>query len=265
MRIIRVGGLTVRAAIRTGRRDRPPLLVFNGIGANFELTLPLLRALPDVEVVLFDVPGTGGSPLPPLPYRFCGLARLADRMMRKLGHAGPIDVLGVSWGGAPAQQFACQYRGRCRRLVLAATSPGALMVPGRPSALLAMLGPRRYRDPQYLRRVGPRIYGGVHRKSGAALESHAEAMEPPHRLGYVYQLLAGVGWSSLPWLWTLRQPTLVMHGRDDPLVPLANARILAALIPDARLAVFENGHLFTVTRADEVASAMSEFLAAEAA
>ena len=53
--------------------------------------------------------------------------------------------------------------------------------------------------------------------------------------------------------------------RDDQVVPLANARILAALIPNARRAVFENGHLFAVTRADETARAMNEFLAAEAA
>jgi pimeloyl-ACP methyl ester carboxylesterase len=150
-------------------------------------------------------------------------------------------------------------------LILAATSPGWLMIPGRPRALLAMLRSRRYRDPQYLRRVGPKIYGGVHRRNPASLDDYANAMEPPHGLGYAYQLLAGLGWTSLPWLWTLRQPTLVMHGRDDPIVPLQNARILAALIPNARLAVFENGHLFAVTRADEVARTVNEFLEIEAA
>ena len=59
-------------------------------------------------------------------------------------------------------------------------------------------------------------------------------------LGYFYQLLAMVGWSSLPWLWTLPQPTLVLMGRDDPLVPVVNGRILARLIPNARLVRVEN-------------------------
>jgi hypothetical protein len=50
-------------------------------------------------------------------------------------------------------------------------------------------------------------------------------------LGYLFQLLAMTGWTSLPWLWSLRQPTLVPMGRDDPLVPPVNGRILARLIP----------------------------------
>ena len=55
--------------------------------------------------------------------------------------------------------------------------------------------------------------------------------------GYYHQIIAGVGWSSLPWLGLLAQPTLVMAGTDDPIVPVANGRILAKLIPDARLTV----------------------------
>jgi pimeloyl-ACP methyl ester carboxylesterase len=75
--------------------------------------------------------------------------------------------------------------------------------------------------------------------------------------------LATVGWTSLPWLWTLPQPTLVLHGRDDPIVPLANARILAALIPNARLRIFDDGHLLPITRPADVASVMHDFLIQE--
>jgi pimeloyl-ACP methyl ester carboxylesterase len=56
------------------------------------------------------------------------------------------------------------------------------------------------------------------------------------------------------------QPTLVMAGTDDPLVPVANGRILASLIPDARLATIGDGHLFRVTSASESAEIISEFL-----
>jgi pimeloyl-ACP methyl ester carboxylesterase len=63
------------------------------------------------------------------------------------------------------------------------------------------------------------------------------------------QLLAGVGWSSLPWLGLLKQPTLVMAGTDDPIVPSINGRILARLIPNARLVMIDDGHLFLVTSA----------------
>jgi pimeloyl-ACP methyl ester carboxylesterase len=68
------------------------------------------------------------------------------------------------------------------------------------------------------------------------------------------------GWTSLPWLATLRQPTLVMMGRDDPLVPAVNGRILARLIPNARLHMIDDGHLFMVTRPVETAMAVEAFL-----
>jgi pimeloyl-ACP methyl ester carboxylesterase len=74
-------------------------------------------------------------------------------------------------------------------------------------------------------------------------------MVAPTMRGYASQLYALAGWSSLLWLHRLRQPTLVMAGADDPLVPLPNAWILARRIPDARLEVFDCGHLFLLTTA----------------
>src|SRR5206468_12240933 len=115
-----------------------------------------------------------------------------------------------------------------------------------------------------LAKVGADLYGGIFRQQPELLAAHGQYMQPPHGLGYIYQMLAACGWSSLPWLWTLPQPTLVMHGNDDPIVPLANAGLLAAMIPDARLHVLDDGHLFPITRAAEVASVMHELLAPEA-
>ena len=80
------------------------------------------------EILIFDVPGIGRSEMSWRPRRFSGLARLANKLLDRLGYQR-VDVVGVSWGGALAQQFARQYPDRCRRLVLAATSPGAVMVP----------------------------------------------------------------------------------------------------------------------------------------
>ena len=70
----------------------------------------------------------------------------------------------------------------------------------------------------------------------------------------------GRGWTSLPWLHRLRQPTLVMAGDDDPLIPLINARLLHRLIPRSELKVFDCGHLFLMTRPEESAAAIAEFL-----
>ena len=254
-----VGGQTLRVGVRRGDDARPPLLIFNGIGANIELVEPFLDALDGPEAVVFDVPGVGGSPAPTLPYRPSTLARLAARLLDQIGH-NQVDVLGVSWGGALAQQFAFQQSERCRRLVLAATSPGHLMVPGKLTVLLKMATPRRYKDPGYMRRVAGDIYGGALRGSPELVRKHLTHVRWASDYGYYLQLLAGFGWSSLPWLRLLAQPTLVMAGTDDPIVPVANGRILASLIPDARLATIDDGHLFLVTSATESAAVISEFL-----
>ena len=256
-----VDGQRLRVGIRRGDGESAPLLMFNGVGANLELVEPFIAAMPDVEVVIFDIPGVGGSPPRMLPYRFSSIARLADKLLRKLGYVGPVDVIGVSWGGALAQQFAHQYPARCRRLVLAATSPGVIMVPGKLPVLWKLINPRRYRDPAYLKAVGGALYGGAYRSDARLLLVHGRQTRSPRGRGYLYQLLAGWGWSSLWWLRSLPQPTLVMHGTDDPIIPLINARVLSWLIPMSRLYVIDDGHLFLISRAREVASVVRAFLA----
>jgi poly(3-hydroxyalkanoate) depolymerase len=264
LRTVAVDGQPIRVAVRPGSgRHAVPLLVFNGIGASLELLTPFVEALdPAVEVIRFDVPGVGGSPLPAVPYRFTGLCRLAARLLTELGH-DEADVLGISWGGGVAQHFAFTQRSRCRRLVLVSTGTGALMVPARPAVLARMLTPRRYLDRRYLQRVAGDLYGGSARTDPAAVTA---AMNAHNRVGsvrgYAYQLAAGSGWTSLPFLPLLRQPTLIISGDDDPIIPLANARLLHWLIPAARLHVFRGGHLGLVTEAAELAPVVSQFLTA---
>jgi poly(3-hydroxyalkanoate) depolymerase len=255
-----VAGQRLRVGIRRGRHDLPPLLIFNGLGANLELVTPLTEALPEPEVIIFDVPGVGGSPAPLVPYRFANIALLADRLMTQLGYGSQVDVLGISWGGALAQQFAYQYAARCRRLILASTSAGAIMVPGKLSVLSKMVAPRRYTDPDYMQRFGGQIYGGSYRRNARLLREHMSHVRVPAGRGYFYQLFAAWGWTSFPWLAFLRQPTLVMHGSDDPIVPLINAKILAASIPKAKLHIVDDGHLFLISRAQEVAPVIERFL-----
>ena len=253
---IRLFGTTIRAAVWPGDRARPPLLVFNGIGASLELVAPFAEALGDVETIAFDVPGTGGSSTAPVPYRLWMLAMLAARLLDRLGY-GEVDVLGVSWGGAAAQQFALQNMRRCRRLVLAATSQGFLMVPGKLSVLAKFLTPRRFNDAQYRADIAGEIYGGRARTNPVAIDDFRRTS----KLGYFMQQLAIAGWTSLPWLPLLRQPTLIMAGDDDPVIPLVNARIMARLIPDCRLHVFADGHLFLIAQANEAARLVHDFLA----
>jgi poly(3-hydroxyalkanoate) depolymerase len=236
------------------------MLLFNGIGANLELAGLLASRLDGVETVIFDVPGAGKSPAPSRPYRLYWLARLARRLLDELGYA-TVDVMGVSWGGGLAQQFAIQYPRRVRRLVLAATTMGgATMVPARPRVLLKMLNPRRYMDREYMDDIAAELYGGDLRRDADVIRLFTDNAHSGSEWGYYLQMFAMMGWTSLPWLWRIRHPTLVLAGRDDPLVPLINARVHAMLLRNARLHVIDDGHLFLLTRARETAEVISDFL-----
>jgi poly(3-hydroxyalkanoate) depolymerase len=263
VRDVRTGGRTLRTAVRPGTdATAPPLLLVNGIGAPLEVLQPFVDALdPRRTVIRFDPPGVGGSPPPVVPYSLATFGPVVAGMLDRLGFDGAVDVLGMSWGGGLAQHFAVQHRRRCRRLVLVATGTGSLMVPAHPRVLGRMLTPRRHRDPEYARRIAGEIYGGTMRREPdrAARALHAHTRLGPRR-GYYFQLAASTGWTSLPFLRLIRQPTLVVAGDDDPIVPVVNARIMARLLPDARLHVYAGGHIALITEAAQLAPVVDGFL-----
>jgi poly(3-hydroxyoctanoate) depolymerase len=264
VRYVDVDGIRLRVAIRgTGR----PLLLLMGIGGNLEMWAPFEDALDPgvVRTITADAPGTGGSDPYRLPRRMRGLAGTMDRMLDALGY-GTVDVLGVSFGGVLAQQLAHQAPHRVRRLVLAATGVGLGGVPASPRVLLALATPRRYTQPDYFRRIAGDIYGGAARRDpDAALHgSLARFTKAPSTRGYLAQLYAIAGWTSLPWLHRLPQPTLVISGDDDPIVPLANGRMLSRLIPDSRLRIVRGGgHLFLLEEPARIAALVTDFLTAD--
>ncbi|QVT81106.1 3-oxoadipate enol-lactonase 2 [Nocardioides aquaticus] len=264
VRNVTVRGITARVSVRPGvgrHTHAPPLLLCNGIGLSLEGLQAFVDHLdPERGVVRFDVPGVGGSALPPMPYTIAALSSWVTAMMSRLGHRR-FDVLGISWGGGLAQQLALQSPRKVRRVVLVATGTGMLMVPGSPEVLRIMSTPRRHRDPGYAAAVAGTIYGGTMRTDpvrGSAL-LHAATRAGPKR-GYYYQLMAMTGWSSLPFLPLVRQPTLVVGGDDDPIIPVANPRMQARLIPRGRLHIYRGGHLALVTEADQLAPVVDAFL-----
>ncbi|MEH6695186.1 MAG: alpha/beta fold hydrolase [Hyphomonas sp.] len=255
-----VDGVTLRTAFWAAKNDvgNRPLLFFNGIGANLELTSALGDMFPDRDIVTFDVPGVGKSPVTQWPYRPWMLARWARKLLDQF-HIDEVDVMGVSWGGALAQQFAFQYRNRVGKLILCATTAGMTMIPGKPASLSKMVDARRYTDPNYMRDNFATLYGD---EADEQAGSHIDNLMAPDPKGYIFQLLAFIGWSSLPFIRFLRMPTLVMMGDKDSIVPLANGHILKVALPNSRLHVVEGGgHLFLVTRAEETAAVIRDFLA----
>jgi poly(3-hydroxyalkanoate) depolymerase len=258
-RYIAAGGQRIRVNVRRG--TGVPLVLCNGVGASLEVLDPLVEQLdPDCTVVRFDVPGTGGSPTSVAPYGFPYLAWVLGRMLSKLG-ISVVDVLGLSWGGALAQQFAFQNPRRCRRLVLVATGTGALMVPGRPRVLAKMLTPHRFSDPEYAASIAAQLYGGTVRTRGNDVaQLFVRQLHAGSKIGYLHQLLAGAAWTSLFGLPLLRQQTLIVAGTDDPIIPVINAHIMNCLLRHSRLHLHSGGHIDLVHNAAELAPVIERFV-----
>ncbi|MEE3062476.1 MAG: poly(3-hydroxyalkanoate) depolymerase [Actinomycetota bacterium] len=258
-RYVTAGGQRIRVNVRPG--TGVPLVLCNGIGASLEVLDPLVERLtPDATVVRFDVPGTGGSPTSVAPYGFPYLAWVLGRVLTKLG-IGVVDVLGLSWGGALAQQFAFQNPRRCRRLVLVATGTGLLMVPAHPRVLAKMITPHRFSDPDYAASIAGELYGGTVRAHGDDVaQLFVRQLHAGSKVGYLHQLLAGSVWTSLFALPAVRQQTLVVAGTDDPIIPVVNARIMHALLPHSRLHLHSGGHIDLVHNAVELAPVIERFL-----
>ena len=254
-----VGGARLRVWDTRDTYDGLPLVIFNGIGASLEVLEPFVQRL-RVATLVFDLPGVGGSP----PYLMLARMRFFSALARRALDAAGVDrahMMGVSWGGALAQDFAYRHPERTERLILAATSTGQISVPPNLSVMLHMAVPHRYLSPRYFRSIAGRIYGGDFRRNSAVVREHVARMTPPTMLGYLQQLIAIAGWTSIGWLGQLSMPTLVMAGADDPIIPLVNGRYLARRLPDAVLEVFDCGHLFLLTRGERSQRVVEDFLA----
>ena len=253
-----VDGRTLRVAVWRASKatTKLPILFFNGIGANIEAMAPMAELLDDRDFITFDMPGIGGSPDPVVPYNAILMSRIAALLLDRFDMPR-VDVMGVSWGGAMAQQFALQNTARTNKLILVATSAGMLMVPGNPASLVKMADPRRYIDPEFMAKHFKTLYGGmVGNKS-----EHIGRITPPSKTGYFYQLMAMMGWTSAPFLPFMKTETLIMMGDDDQIVPLANGKFLNFLIPNSELFVVKNGgHLFLLSHVEESIAKIRAFL-----
>ena len=253
-----VDGRRLRVAVWRASKatTKLPILFFNGIGANIEAMAPMAELLDDRDFITFDMPGIGGSPDPVVPYNAILMSRIAALLLDRFDMPR-VDVMGVSWGGAMAQQFALQNTARTNKLILVATSAGMLMVPGNPASLVKMADPRRYIDPEFMAKHFKTLYGGmVGNKS-----EHIGRITPPSKTGYFYQLMAMMGWTSAPFLPFMKTETLIMMGDDDQIVPLANGKFLNFLISNSELFVVKNGgHLFLLSHVEESIAKIRAFL-----
>ena len=256
----KVGNQKLRTAIwpgvDKGYGKRTPLLFFNGIGANLEIAQAFADTFTGRDIITFDMPGVGGSPDPVVPYRPWWVAKAAKQILLENGYK-KVDVLGVSWGGGPAQQFAWQNAKMTQRLILCATTTGVTMVPGSPKAISKMLSPKRYIDRDFLAKNFETLYGDSAEKG---VKEFSINMVPPSMKGYLYQLAAMAGYSTLPFIRRIKAKTLIIMGGNDHIVPASNGHILKMMLKRSELKVLKGaGHLFLLTQRDKTIRLIRDF------
>lgn len=244
----------------------PPVLLINGIGAHTRMWGLMERTLSSSRVLSFDAPGAGRSSTPRGVMSVRRLAELAARVLDE-AEVEKADAVGYSMGGIILQQLLADYPSRVRRAVLIGTSPGIGSVYGPTLSLLNVSTPARFlSDRLYQKSVGS-LVGGRARKDQQWVSDHlpVRLLHRPSLTGYTRQVASLATWSGLPLLGRIRHPVLVVAGDDDPLTPVANAKILAHLLPNARLQVAEGeGHLMPLDDTSIVPDMVREFLTAAA-
>src|SRR5690349_1809775 len=252
---LNIRGLRIHAQV-CGEGE--PLLLYSGIWGEVRLWERLLPHLPGFRTIAFDPPGIGRSQLPSVPLSMWALSHFGTAVLDEFG-IDSAHVLGASFGGAVAQQMAFSHPSRVRRLVLVSTSFGGFAMPGKLSALWHFIHPRSY-HPERLERVAGDMFGGRLRTEPELVRS-MHIKRPTDTLAALYRMAPLFGWTSLPWLWTIRHPALVIAGDDDPVTPLVNHRIIAAMMPQARLhTVAGGGHLALLDSAGQVGPVITRFL-----
>lgn len=263
-RWLRVWGQRVRLLIRPATvHPARPVVFLNGIGVRADVLNALIDEFdPSLEVVRLDPPGIGGTPSWPIPYGIPHMAAWTLAVLNKLGH-DQVDVIGYSWGGVVAQQMALQCARRVRRLVLLSTNTGSISVPGSMLSTAMMFSPLVAQMLHTDDRTIGRLYGGCARRRADDVRTLLASDFDEAGVGLFHQLVAAMTWTTMTTAWFIHQPTLILAGTDDPMVPFANARILKRNISASLLRPFDGGHLDPVLEPRWFATEISRFLTTE--
>jgi len=241
----RVGDIDIHYEVHG---DGPQTLVMvRGLGSNlcawYEQTPVLARHF---RTVVFDNRGAGRTDKPDAPYSMRQMTADTAGLMDALA----IDraaLLGISMGGMITQEFALNYPGRLSALILGCTNFGGPTVvqadPEIISAVMAGADPTPAQRRLQLRASfsDATIEG---RPEFLARDEEMRALYPIPPSAFMRQTQAITGHDTGARLGAIKIPTMVMAGRDDVLVPPANAKMLVEKIPGAILKELPGGHLF---------------------
>ncbi len=254
------------------RGDGEPLLCIQGMGGTHRSWgEPFLDALAarGMAPIVFDHRGAGRSGRADAPFTIDDLAGDAVGLLDALGQER-VAVFGISMGGMVAQVLALRHAARVRSLVLGCTRAGGPgSVPMSATTRERLFGAMRTGDRELVRR---RMYEVNLSRAFAAEPGHFEAF---HRMATAVPMPAAVvrlqAEASIPHdtsalLPSLDVPTLIVHGDEDEMLDVANARHLAELIPRSRLEILHGaGHMFWWEQPQRTAELLAEHVTARAA
>ena len=232
-----------------------PLLLIAGRGSDHHLWNLVRGDLQRYQVIVYDQRGTGQSDKPEQPaYSTRGFAQDAVAVLDHLGLTR-AHVYGVSMGGMVSQWMGIDYPDRIGALVLACTSPGRAHSVSRSAEIEALIARS---DPEVVDKffahkwVLPRFSQSMRESAKYPMPEYAERLHAQ----------ASEQHNSWDLLLSIKAPTLIIHGSDDQVAPVANAHLLAERIPGAELYLVRGGrHMFFIEFRDEVDRVVKEFLA----
>ena len=239
--------------------EGPPLLFFNGTGGDLRrkpgiFDSPLPKSF---RVLAFDQRGLGQASTPAAQPTMRDYAEDAAALLDVLGWP-PCPVLGISFGGMVAQEFAIRFPERVTRLVLACTSTGGVGGASYPLHELSHLTPRE-RALRYLSIADSRLDAAWQAAHPDIVEQQVAQIARDNTPGELMQLEARRGHDTYGRLAALTMPVYICGGTRDGIAPPSNIEALAAQIPTARLEMFDGGHLFMI-QDRRAFPAMIEFL-----
>ena len=237
------------------RGKGPRLLVISGTGGDLRRS-PSIFDMPiaqHFEILAYDQRGLGQTSRPDIPYTMVDYADDANALLDALGWDRCL-VMGISFGGMVAQEFALRYPQRVERLVLACTSsggPGGASYPLHELADLSveeyarrMIPLRDIRRHAIWREADPEQFQVLFDQTLAGMQVGAD--EPGRKIGARRQLEARALHDTYDQLPNLRMPVYICGGLYDGIAKPTNLKSMQKQIPGSRLELFDGGHLFYI-------------------
>jgi pimeloyl-ACP methyl ester carboxylesterase len=250
---LQLAGLSVRVEQVAYQGDcncKPPLLVLmHGFGASTfswrEVSAPLSQL---GDVIAYDRPAFGFTERPTTwskvnPYGFEGNFEILDSIIAKFGQEREVVLVGHSAGGQLAAEYARLNPSEVDSLIL--VDPAILTTGGGPDGFVWF-----YEIPQ-IKRLGPILVSSIATSGDDLLrESFYDPADLTEEVftGYHAPLMV-IGWEKAFWnfataprgnaladnLSALKQPTLLISGENDTVVPTSDTVKLSSLLPNAQL------------------------------